>query len=568
MYSISLSTDRLRHLLQEIDENDLDYHLHPARDVPGPGGGVYITAQTRLNAKVLDWIEGRNPSPDSTTYLDVVFVHEGQEPPRPGAKTEPGLPPGLAPTEDDEPAQESKEKAEKRAENTSKKVVSTAKELAADAERVYRNIGTHDFSVSDLDKPDVQASMREFERGFRSFRGAVKKALDEYLNGNTLVMDLILKFQLDKPTVQHALSVAAFATEMTTLLAMKEGEGDEAQLQAYFGDLSNAHLMELLGEDPDEVDQLTLEEIHERRYELFRNELVEIFLGGFMHDCGLWTEPFNFQEGHEVKGAKLISRTQEVHEFAPALVAIVLFHSDLIRLARKKSAVRITEKPEDLEKTAFKREFYDSEEDAQAAIELRHGNFEAEVLSADHLRKILPVALAEHFISQTEDVYTKSSSDVIGELCLAVGSGQFPKYMVVLCNSRVEVVAPRRSLVKLDGYISVIVEGKGKDSRRAQRLEVDGYDAGSLFHGRDRNSPHLITLFMRRGDGSRAKAEYVNPYESSLWERAAGPDSRMYLPAGRYRNNLSFRVTGFMSEEVFVKVLGEYEQELKRRIDL
>lgn len=216
----------------------------------------------------------------------------------------------------------------------------------------------------------------------------------------------------------------------------------------------------------------------------------------------------------------------------------MLFHSDLIRLARKKSAVRITEKPEDLEKTAFKREFYDSEEDAQAAIELRHGNFEAEVLSADHLRKILPVALAEHFISQTEDVYTKSPADVVGELCQAVGLGQFPKYMVVLCNSRVEVVAPRRSLVKLDGYISVIVEGKGKESRRAQRLEVDGYDAGSLFHGRDRNLPHLITLFMRRGDGSRAKAEYV-----------------------------SFRVTGFMSEEVFAKVLGEYEQELKRRID-
>lgn len=55
-----------------------------------------------------------------------------------------------------------------------------------------------------------------------------------------------------------------------------------------FGDLSNAHLMELLGEDPSEVDQLTPEEVHERRYELFRNELAEIFLGGFMHDCGLW----------------------------------------------------------------------------------------------------------------------------------------------------------------------------------------------------------------------------------------------------------------------------------------
>lgn len=84
------------------------------------------------------------------------------------------------------------------------------------------------------------------------------------------------------------------------------------------------------------------------------------------------------------------------------------------------------------------------------------------MLSADHLRKVLPVALAEHFISQTEDVYNKSPAEVIGELCQAVGSGQFPKYMVVLCNSRVEVVAHRRSLVRLEGYSSIIAEGKGK----------------------------------------------------------------------------------------------------------
>lgn len=134
MYSISLSIDRLRHLLQEIDENNLDHRLHPARDVPG-----------------------------------------------------------LAPTDEDTPAQEHKEKAESRAETASKKVVSTAKEGAGDADRVYRNIETPDFSMSDFDKPDVQACMREFERGFRQFRGAVRKALDECLNGNTLVMDLILK---------------------------------------------------------------------------------------------------------------------------------------------------------------------------------------------------------------------------------------------------------------------------------------------------------------------------------------------------------------------------------------
>ena len=74
MYSISLSIDRLRHLLREIDENNLDYRLHSARDVPG-----------------------------------------------------------LAPTDEDTPAQEHKEKAESRAETASKKVVSTAKEGAGDA---------------------------------------------------------------------------------------------------------------------------------------------------------------------------------------------------------------------------------------------------------------------------------------------------------------------------------------------------------------------------------------------------------------------------------------------------
>jgi hypothetical protein len=99
-----------------------------------------------------------------------------------------------------------------------------------------------------------------------------------------------------------------------------------------------------------------------------------------------------------------------------------------------------------------------------------------------------------------------------------------------------------------------------KDSRHAVRLELDGYDAGSLVHGGDRNSPHLISLFLRRRDGSREKAEYVSPREPALWDRAGGIDSRMYIAAGRYRNNLSYRVTGFMGEEVFTSVLGEYEQ--------
>ena len=44
------------------------------------------------------------------------------------------------------------------------------------------------------------------------------------------------------------------------------------------------------------------------------------------------------------------------------------------------------------------------------------------------------------------------------------------------------------------------------------------------------------------------------------------PVRRMYLPAGRYKSGLSIEVTGFMNEEVYDKVLGAYERELKRQM--
>jgi hypothetical protein len=285
----------------------------------------------------------------------------------------------------------------------------------------------------------------------------------------------------------------------------------------------------------------------------------------------LWTDPFHLAEGHEVKGAKVISETKEVRRFAPSLEKIVLFHSDLIRLSQKQGVVQVIENPEDPSKIQFRREFYDDLENAQAAAELQKGRSRAEVLTPADLRKLLPVALAEYFISQTRDVYDKTDVEVINDLVLHTRGGLFQRYLVVLCNSRVDLIAPRRALVTLSGHLSMMVEGGGRDARRrdgrrAQRLVVDGFDAGSLMHGRDRNSPHLITLFQKRGDGSRERLEHVQPQEHSLWERAAGRDSRMYIAAGRYRNNLSFKVTGFMSDEVYERVLGDYENELDRRL--
>lgn len=62
MEPISMSTERLRHLLQEIRQRELDYRICSAEDVIGPGGGVYITAKSEIEARHLDWIERRNPA--------------------------------------------------------------------------------------------------------------------------------------------------------------------------------------------------------------------------------------------------------------------------------------------------------------------------------------------------------------------------------------------------------------------------------------------------------------------------------------------------------------------------
>jgi hypothetical protein len=559
--NVSMSTTRVRNILREIEDRESDLNVCPAENVCGPGGGVYITRVTPLNLKHLEWMESRNPSRSETTYVEVRFVRGD---PNSGAEVPPpdeiDTKPEVVPDQKDR---------KKRAREYSKAVGEAAMTVTRRVESVQRALGSADFAVADLRKPEADASLRQFERSFADFHESVKKALDEYLEGNTLVMDLILKFQLDKDTVRHALSVAAFATEMATSLGLRDG--DEEALTRYFDHADMSQILAGLSLDPSTAGELTEEEQEAHRFELFREELVEIFLGGFMHDCGLWTDPFHLAEGHEVKGAKVISETKEVRRFAPSLEKIVLFHSDLIRLSQKQGVVQVIENPEDPSKIQFRREFYDDLENAQAAAELQKGRSRAEVLTPADLRKLLPVALAEYFISQTRDVYDKTDVEVINDLVLHTRGGLFQRYLVVLCNSRVDLIAPRRALVTLSGHLSMMVEGGGRDARRrdgrrAQRLVVDGFDAGSLMHGRDRHSPHLITLFQKRGDGSRERLEHVQPQEHSLWERAAGRDSRMYIAAGRYRNNLSFKVTGFMSDEVYERVLGDYENELDRRL--
>ncbi len=146
----------------------------PGAGRTGPRGGVYITKQTPLTLKHLDWLETRNPSTDGETYVDVHWVR--------------GSRPVEAPTEIDAGAVEEPagRELEQRAEGHAKRVAGAAREVANQATGIYRTLGKADFTVSDLRRPKTYGSLRQFERNFAEFHGAVKKALDEYLHGNTL----------------------------------------------------------------------------------------------------------------------------------------------------------------------------------------------------------------------------------------------------------------------------------------------------------------------------------------------------------------------------------------------
>jgi hypothetical protein len=556
MEGVTVSTERLRHLMRQVQAQEFNYRICFAQDIVGPGGGVYIRANTELDAGHMAWLERRNPSSPGQELVDVVFYK--------GARSENSASTSVADLELEAESVDSAGASRRdRAEAAAADVTGHATEVARGAEAVYRSLASPDFSAADLRQGEMAAGLREFERRVGVFHGAVRHAIDEYLSGNTLVMDLIVKFQLGKRTVRHALNVAAFATELAVQLALKQ-EDPEDGLAVYLGKLSRAELMELADLDPENDREMTPEEMDELRTSVFKRELVEIFLGGFMHDCGLWNEPYCLHEGHELKGAKLIWELSELRRFAPSLLKIVLFHSDIARLADRQGVVKVVEFPDDPERTAFRREFFRTREDAQTAMEMRAGDFTASILETAELRKVMPVALAERYITQTQDITQKPHWEVINDLARHVTGGLYMRYVAALCNSQVDVIAPRRAYVKLDGWVAVTVDSR-RESRRAQRLDVSDFEAASLAHEHDRNSPHLMILFVSRPDGSRARADYLGPKDSALWDRSGGLESRMYIPAGRLRNSLAIRVTGFITEEVFSKVLGEYEQEFRLR---
>jgi len=522
-----MSTSDLRKILREAEEQGLGLTVRIANDIPGPGGSSFIASHSRLTLRHLSWFEQRNPVASTRpTYVDVIILHE--------SRGETHAPAEVGPSP--EPADSARQRR-RRATEISRDVAARADDVSRKAGEAYRIVGATAFTAKALRRPDVRQNLCELSERIRLFHDSVHAALDEYLLGNTLIMDLITRHDLAARTVQHGLDVAVFATEIASQVILKAGDGE-----------GTAPPSPGQTREPSEAPDPELQSL--------RKSLAEIFLGGFMHDCGLWHEDATAEESHEAAGAHLLWQIPEIHDFLPSLTKIILFHSDVLRIATKPGLVQIIDHPDDADRTSFRTEFYRSVDDARTAAGLQGRSVQIEILDAADLHKVLPVAMAEYCISHSEGYNARPRAEVVGRLATQAQNGLYSMYAVALCNAQVEVIAPRRAFVRLAGHLAA----PGRD------IPLEGYEAGSIWHTDDMYSPHLISLFAPLPFGGKQRLDYASPHDPAFWGRGSDPSRRLYIPARRHRDTLSVRVTGFMSEDVYTNILGAYELELKRQM--
>lgn len=211
---ISLNTEKLRRLLVEIRTRQLPYTVCVAEDIRGPGGGIYVLARTPVSTRHIAWFESRNPAPGRMpTFMEVVLVGPDS------------TPASAVPEDLGLSADETTEDTRHRARAAAEAVVGRAGSAARLVRGIHKQLGPG-FGRTQLSTPQVMASFHEFDREFRKLHQAVRCAVDEYLGGNALVLDLIADHDLERPAVRHAVRVASLATQ---LLVRCHPAGDDGQ---------------------------------------------------------------------------------------------------------------------------------------------------------------------------------------------------------------------------------------------------------------------------------------------------------------------------------------------------
>lgn len=501
METVSMSTKSLRDILRKTSKRDLGIRILLAEDAYGPGGNVFITARSELNERHLNWLERRNPAPGAPTYIEVIFARDQAS--------------DVPPVEIVSEAPSKAGQQRRRANELSQQVGKRAEDVVRQASQVHRLVGDGLFASSALKNPKVRENLSALEERLHNFHSAVHAALDEYVEGNALIMDLIAQFDPGVRAVTHGLNVAVLASEMAAPVFIEENEGANEALKL---------------------------------------DLAEVFIGGFLHDCGLWSESPN-EESHEALGARLIHQVPTLRDLAPDLISILLFHSDALRMAHRATLVRCVFNEGNPAQLRFSGECYASTADAQRAARQRADGARATVLEQKDLRKIIPVALAEYCITQTEGFHARTLNEAISRLAKEAEGSLYSRLLTVLCNTQIQPIAPRRAYVSVSGRIQLPTQ--------RQPLEIKGYSGGSLLHGNDPYSPHIVLLATASDHKTGQKLGYIDPRSPDFWARRSAPPQRFYLPVGRYKSELALTVTGFMSEATFSSILGEYEAALR-----
>lgn len=497
MKRLSLNTDRLRRLLVEIRKRSLPCDVCLADDVIGPGGGVYVKAQTPVTTRHIAWFESRNPaSKDRPTFMEVEIRRRDD-----GNIKDIAAELGL------EPAAEGDDRRS-RARVAADAVGDQAKAAARSARSLHQQLGRY-YTRTQLGAVEIAGSFNEFEREIRRLHKVVRVAIDEFIGGNALVMDFIVDYDLERPEVRHSVRVGALATELR--IRSQSERCDEGG---------------------------------------FRRELAGLFVAGFLHDSGMWNEPYCFPQDHEGRGASLARASLEDSSLAAMVEKSILFHSDWEQLAATPDVAfrRLPDGP------LYERHF--------ASRPAPDGDL---VLNENERCSCLALALAERWITDGDEalVRARTHRHVLDELVQGVSLEPSAEFVTALCNMEIECVAPRRAWVQLSGSIPVHAP-RGTRTDRYVRTKVDGYTAASLGHGDDASSPHLITLFAPSAAGNRRALKVIDPGDSALWERR-GAGHRWYIAGGRHRAQLNWEVTGFLSADEYDTILGPYEAQGHRR---
>jgi hypothetical protein len=531
-----LTIRQAHELMVKNEKQNLGMDIRIAETHHAPGGGEMITFNSHLTPSALQFIARRKRSLDAP--VSVIIYEPGDDEKYKTFRNSEALPPEVA--NDAERMND-----QQRAKDATQRVTRSAARVSKHAEQIHSVLTGASLKSQDLSRPEVKQALSIFGSALKRFRKNTEKAIEEYIvHGNTLIMDLITQHDINVLSLKHALKVACFATELVAMMGEKE----------YFSTLSSEEVFEQLGETPE--GPVTDKLLREKKQVLFKRELVEVFLGGFMHDAGLWQS--GRPEGHEIRGAMIVAQTPQIEMVSKTLIDLVLFHSDIKELAANEGVMRIFGLSDEGEVVAFHREFFKTQEDVQVAERLQKPSFSYKIFTETDLRKIIPVAIAEVFISLTQSRKATSRQDAVTDLASLSEGGLYQAYMVALCNMQSEVIAPARAMVELGGSISV---NRGDQPRW---LDTTGSQAVSVGHDDSRHSPHLIVIFSREEDGSQKILTYLSPKDQRLWDRSDS-DCRMYIPGGRFRS-LTYKVVAILRQDIYEKHFKAYEQEVQQRI--